>query len=258
MKQKLPLVALTLFVGCLVLAAGVVAFNKKAVVEKLDLELRQSQELSSFVPVKPVTSEDHIRGNPDAEVFVIEFADIECPACKIFHEDSHKILERYGDRVALVYRHFPLTSLHANAEKEAEAAECVADLAGNEAFWKFLDAVYKRTDSNDTLDLRLLPSLAEKAGADRNKFVTCLQERMFEPKIKSHILDGVHAGVTKTPSVVIWRNGKGLGIIRGSSYERTVVALDRVLQDGTRGLPVQPEISKPPDNVCSREDGCEE
>src|SRR6185437_7558152 len=92
----------------------------------------------------PVTSADHILGNPDATVKVIEYADLECPYCKVFHTTMHQIMDYYGQsgNVAWVYRPFPLGQIHSKAPKEAEAAECAADQGGSQAFFAYVDKIY--------------------------------------------------------------------------------------------------------------------
>ena len=88
-----------------------------------DTQVREAKS-GPAINVKPVTSADHILGNPQAPVKVIEFSDLECPFCKRFHPTMKQIIEEYGkdSRVAWVYRHFPLDSLHSRARKEAEAS----------------------------------------------------------------------------------------------------------------------------------------
>ena len=95
--------------------------------------------------VKPVTGEDHIRGDVNASVKVIEFSDFECPFCKSFHASMKQVMQSYtkDGKVAWVYRHFPIDQLHSKARKEAQAAECAGELGGNNAFWSFADGLFE-------------------------------------------------------------------------------------------------------------------
>ena len=88
----------------------------------------------------PVTDTDHVRGNIDAEIMIIEYSDFDCPFCGRFHESMQSVVDKYpGNEVAWVYRHFPLEQIHPNAPGVALASECVAELGGNDAFWTFAD-----------------------------------------------------------------------------------------------------------------------
>lgn len=149
---------------------------------------------------------DHIRGNPSASVSVITYSDFECPFSKRHHPTLQQILDAYGNDVNVVYRHFPL-SFHQNAEKEAEASECVAELGGNDAFWKFADGIYEKTTSNGTgFALDQLPVLAKQVGVDENAFKTCLDSGKYQAKIAAEMQAGSKAGIDGTPGTVIVRN----------------------------------------------------
>lgn len=92
--------------------------------------------------VTPVDFEkEHVRGSKDkAQLAIIEYSDYQCPFCHRVHPTYKQIMETYGDKVVWVYRHFPL-SFHPDAMPFAVGSECVAELAGNDAFWSFTDAL---------------------------------------------------------------------------------------------------------------------
>lgn len=153
--------------------------------------------------IKPVTDKDHIRGNKDAKVSLVEYSDLECPFCKSFHPTMQEIMKTYGDDVKWVYRHYPL-SFHANAQKEAEAAECVAEQKGNDAFWSFIDKIFERTTSNGTgLALDKLGPLAAEVGANQGDFQKCLDGGKYAQHVTDEMADGTTGGVSGTPSTFI-------------------------------------------------------
>src|SRR3989344_533240 len=76
------------------------------------------------IAFRPIDDTDHIRGDKNAPVKIIEYSDLECPFCKRFHPTLQQAVDEYKGKVAWVYRHFPLDALHSKADKEAEAAEC--------------------------------------------------------------------------------------------------------------------------------------
>ncbi len=153
--------------------------------------------------VPEVTDADHIRGNKDAKVTFIEYSDFECPFCKRFEPTMQQMKKEYGDTVAIVYRHYPL-SFHANAQKEAEATECANELGGNDAFWKYHDAILERTTSGGTgFALDALAPLAKELGLDESKFQDCLDTGKFAQHVKDDMAGGAAAGVTGTPGSIL-------------------------------------------------------
>ena len=151
-------------------------------------------------PTVTLSEDDHILGNPEHAVLtIIEYSDIECQFCKKFHFTAHALSEAYGEDIALAFRHFPIDSLHRNARTEAEATECVAELAGNDAFWTYLDTLFERTTSNDGLDLALLPDIAEEVGVDREAFTSCLESDRYGESVTSDEEGGKALGIGGTP-----------------------------------------------------------
>jgi len=86
-----------------------------------------------------VSQQDHITGNANAPVTIIEYSDLECPFCKRFYPTTQQVLKDYQGKVRLVYRHFPLTQIHPYAQVMAEASECAAQQG---KFWEYVDALF--------------------------------------------------------------------------------------------------------------------
>lgn len=153
----------------------------------------------------PISADEHILGNPNADVVIIEYSDTECPFCKRHQTTMNNIIDAYGKdgQVAWVYRHFPLDALHSKARKEAEATECVNELGGNTAFWKMLNTIYTKTPGNNGLDAAQLPIFAKEAGVDVTKFNTCLSSGKYASKVEEQYQDGIKAGARGTPYGVV-------------------------------------------------------
>jgi protein-disulfide isomerase len=161
-----------------------------------------------FQKIPRVTDKDHVRGSRDAQVFVVEYSDLECPYCKMYHPVIQQTTEEFGDSVAWVYRHFNLDQRHPTADKESEAVECAGELGGEQAFWKLLDKIYEETPSNSGLNIEDLPKMASEIGLDQGEFKTCLDSGKFAEKVESDYQGGLGAGVTGTPGSFIF-NSKG-------------------------------------------------
>lgn len=195
------------------------------------------------VSMAPVTSADHILGNPDAPVKIVEYSDPSCPYCKIFHPTMKQIMDQYGPsgKVAWVYRSFPLDKpdsqgriLHPNAGTEAQAQECAAALGGNDAFWKYTDRLYEvsQSDQGITLDNKELPVIAKYAGLDTINFNECLSSGRFKDKVEKSYLDGINVGVSGTPySLIITPSGSKIPLVGAQSYATLKQAVEALLSD---------------------------
>lgn len=152
--------------------------------------------------IRPITLTDHVLGNPKAPVTIIEYSDTECPFCKQFHTNLHRIIETYGKdgKLSWVYRHLPLDALHAKARNEARATECAAKLGGEEKFWAYIDLLFKVTPSNDRLDPAELPKIAKDVGLDEKAFSNCLDKTdTGTAKIEEDSAEAMKAGGNGTP-----------------------------------------------------------
>ncbi len=166
-----------------------------------------SADNQSLVAIKtidftPVTDKDHILGDPNASIVVVTYTDLECPACKYFDPILSQMMDEYGksSQTALVFRNFPIKELHSKAPKEAEAAECVAQLGGNQKYWDFVNKIYDVTPANNGLDPAQLPIIASGVGIDKTKFNTCLDSGKNATIVSADYNTGVQAGVQGTPT----------------------------------------------------------
>jgi len=142
------------------------------------------------------------RGPADAPITLIEFSDFECPFCVRVLPTLDQIEETYGDQVRIVYRQFPLTGIHPNAQLAAEASLC-ADAQGK--FWEMHDAIFEVRGKAGAEELK---AMAANLGLDSEIFDGCLDSREFRDRVLEDIEAGRQAGVTGTPALFI--NGRFL------------------------------------------------
>lgn len=170
-----------------------------------------AQQTGDLEQMTPVTSKDHIRGDINAPVKIVEYSDTECPFCKRFHTTMKEVMDEYGKdgKVAWVYRHFPLDQLHSKARKEAVALECANEQGGNDKFWSYADRLYEVTPANNGLDPAELPKIAQFVGLDTAKFNTCLGSTKYDKHIEDEVQNAQATGGNGTPwSIVVGKNGK--------------------------------------------------
>ena len=177
---------------------------------------------------RPIGVDDHMLGNPRAAVVILEYSDTECEFCKDFHQTMTQILDQYGPngQVAWVYRHFPV---HEKSRKEAEATECAAEIGGNAGFWKYIDAIFAATPSNDGLDEKLLPEIAKDTGIDRRLFEACLSSGRHADQVQDDYDDAIRAGAQGTPHNIIIAGNNVLPFPGAQSYASLKSAIDLIL-----------------------------
>jgi protein-disulfide isomerase len=156
-----------------------------------------------------ITGEDPIIGNVNAKVSIVEWSDFECPFCSRAYFGPVSDLKnsdyfKNGD-VNFVYKHFPLTQIHPNAQKSAEAAEC-ARQQGNDEFWEYHDLLFANQDKLGTSDLK---KYAQNAGLNVAAFNSCLDNGDGADKVASDLQEGIEAGCQGTPYFVVINNDNG-------------------------------------------------
>ncbi|MEL0585382.1 MAG: thioredoxin domain-containing protein [Candidatus Thiodiazotropha sp. (ex. Lucinoma kazani)] len=168
----------------------------------------RAQHARNLRPVSAVR--DHIYGDPNAPISLVEYSDFECPFCKRFHPTAKQLIDQNSSKVNWVYRHFPLAFHNPGAQKQAEATECAAELGGNRAFWRYSDLIYQRTSSNGNgFPIDKLPPLAEEIGLDAKAFRDCLDSGKMSGRVKEDHEDGIKAGISGTPGMIFLNHDNG-------------------------------------------------
>ena len=159
--------------------------------------------------------DERIRGNKNAKVVLVEYSDHECPFCARFHGTMVDLLKEMGDKVAWVYRDYPL-SFHPNAQKAAEGGVCVTSLAGNEAFWKYADSLAAENTKSGKLSPEAITQAAQAAGVNEAAFKEWLDGDKFAQTVKDSLGTGSSAGIQGTPGTIIFVNGEAKELIPGA------------------------------------------
>lgn len=204
----------------------------KDVEENKNKEAAGNEPEVSLEKVPDITEKDHVRGESDAPIALIEYSDFECPFCKDFHETVTKIVSEYKGQVKWVFRHYPLP-FHANAQKFAEASECAAELGGNDAFWKYADRIYEEGAGIKSTSLQEnLISWASEDGLDKSKFKECLESGKYEGKTKEQMNSGSAAGVQGTPGSFILnvKTGKAEIVSGALPFDQIKQMIDQALK----------------------------
>jgi len=149
---------------------------------------------------------EHIKGNPQAAITILEWSDFQCHYCQSFNTSIDTLLKDYSDKIRVVYRHFPLDSIHPYARKSAQASECAGE---QNKFWEFHDFLYANQSSIQSGGINFLKNAATNLGLDVNKFNDCLDSGKYNDFVEQHLQAGIAAGVTGTPGSFL--NGQALG-----------------------------------------------
>lgn len=188
------IVPIALLASVLILMVAIIVFRKSP----------EAARPLDATNIPAVTEADHIQGNLMAAVTIIEYSDIECPFCKQFETSMKRIMDEYGPsgKVALVFRHYPLTSIHPNAEKHAEAAECAASLKTPETFFDFIAAMHVKAPGEVRFNPKDYAEVATSLGIDAEKLQACVDAGAFADHIAANRKEAEDAGATGTPFLV--------------------------------------------------------
>jgi protein-disulfide isomerase/uncharacterized membrane protein/rhodanese-related sulfurtransferase len=144
-----------------------------------------------------VRPESHVAGSLNAPLTIVEFGDFECPACSLSEQAARQIRAQYGDRIRFVFRQFPLSKIHPQSEKAAEASECAAEQG------KFWEAVEKLYAEQADLSVGALQRYARELGLDQSRFNQCLASGETASRVQQDLADGHALNVAGTPTFFI-------------------------------------------------------
>lgn len=175
-----------------ILALGFLVLN----IEKI-FPTPQQQDFERNLPERVTVDFDLSTGtNPEANVALIEFSDFQCPFCQQNYEDVKQMVQLYGNKINFVYKHFPLTEIHPNAFKAAEAMECARD---QEMALEYHNKLFE----TNRLTVPDLKEHANVLGLDMEAFNHCLDAGVKAERVKKDMNDGIRLGVQGTPTFMV-------------------------------------------------------
>ena len=200
MNEKILIPVSIIFSGILIFFAIYLTSNKQP-------ETIQEKQEETKVSIKKVNREtEHIEGSKDADIFLIEYSDLECIHCKNYNKNVLKKLKanfKDNKNIAYVFRHFPITNKHPSAFEEAVGLECANSLGGSENFFKMKEKIYAETASDGNFSSYRLTSIAEDLGIKKEEFEACLKKEESIAKVNNWYEEGILAGLTTTPNVFL-------------------------------------------------------
>ena len=167
-----------------------------------------------------VAADDPVVGSANAPVTLVEFSDFQCPFCARVMPTLKRLKEAYGDRVRVVWKDFPLTSIHPQAFKAAEGGQCAREQG---KFWEYHDRLFA---NQQALEPESLKKHAADAGLDAAKFSACLDTAKYGDRVQEQMGVGTSLGVASTPAVFV--NGR---LVSGAQpYEVFTAVIDEELE----------------------------
>lgn len=162
-----------------------------------------------------ITADDPGRGNPEANIVIVAFEDFQCPFCLQAKPIMDQVMAKYGDRINFIYRDFPLSSIHPQAQSAAEAANCALE---QDTFWEYHDQLFARQEELSPVTYR---KIAESLGLDMAKFNICFNTGKYKAEVLADYDDGVALGVVGTPTYFI--NGQIFpGVLKMDFWDKVI------------------------------------
>jgi protein-disulfide isomerase len=160
------------------------------------------------------------QGPEDAPITIVEFSDYQCPFCvRWYNEVYGRLLKTYAGKIRFVYRDFPLSSIHPEAQPAAEAARCAGE---QDAYWQFHDALF---GDEFGLGKSAYSQYASAIGLDVESFNQCVNERRYQDEVEADARYASSIGVSSTPTFFV----NGLAIVGAQPYEVFQQVIDKEL-----------------------------
>ena len=190
-------------VAVVAILTGLVLLSRQ---NKVDVSTVDNSEIRT-APTNDSGIADHVFGKKDSKVVLIEYGDFQCPGCATFHRNFEPLMDEYEDKIAFVFRNFPITTIHPNAR----AAAAVAEAAGlQDKYWEMWNLLYSKQNdwSSASIDERdkKFEGYAQELTLNLEKFNEDIASDKVNKKINYDQALGKANGVTGTPTLFLGGN----------------------------------------------------
>ena len=187
---------------------------------------------------KDIDSKDYVEGKTTSDIFLVEYSDPECPYCIQLHPTMKQLRTKYEDKIAFVYRHFPIAQLHPKAFDESRAIACAGVVGGKKGYYEYIDSLYgykyskQSTRQSTALSADGKEAIAANVGLDATAFANCMTSGKTASTVSESLNDGTGAGVSGTPSsFLVKRTDNGLELIAAIDGARPMEYFDAAIQE---------------------------
>jgi protein-disulfide isomerase len=222
-KKKFELSPSLAILVCGLLISGSIIFVN---LHPTSAAVAEPSDLPANANVPAPSASDHIRGSLNAPIVLVEYSDFQCPYCQMVHPTLKRLVDESNGQIAWIYREYPLTSLHPQAQPAALAAECIAEELGNDAFWKFADTIFA---DQTKMSPEYYAQLAAQFGANPATFASCVSTAKFSSKLAAQSLEAQQNGGTGTPFTVIVGAGAQVPVSGAQAYDTFRGVIDAML-----------------------------
>jgi len=213
----------TILISGIVIASAIYISRTNFIGEFLN-NRTEVEILENSPNIQPITKDDHILGNPDADVIVIEYGDFECVYCQEFHTTMRRIMDNFGEkgRVAWVYRQLPLDEIHINAKRVALTSECIAENGGNAKFWEFTNKIYD--NAPESLLKNNTDQIVSSLGFNIEEIDQCIKNPETIAAVENDMKDGkyfkeIDADFGTPYNIILTKTGISTSISGSISYQ---------------------------------------
>lgn len=177
--------------------SDVVPVKKGEFSKNIALTNTPTKKITSADILATISSDNPTKGKETAPVTIVMFIDFECPFSNSSHDVFNQMQKQYGNAVKVIFKHFPIDSIHPEASSAALAASCAHE---QQKFWKYYDALF---NEENPLGEKTYERIADDISLDLKQFGTCYQQKKYQTAIEKDLKDGIALGVQGTPTYFI-------------------------------------------------------